>query len=225
MGKGQGARTTGFPSCCVTSFWAPGVFLPQKSTAVMLIVLIVCCCCPPLLSPPPPHHHHHTTLSLPQHTHTQVPGLEEEFGSDAAAYLAQLVGNGKRFTATVVRRERGLGAREKHPRKAADKLHVVLKGEGDDAKVDVAREMLLEGLARLPRLNKVKRREGEGACVSCMQRTYCTSHSNALACTCIHCVHSAVVPAAVVVATLSCLTHHATLSSPLCTLPVSPLPP
>lgn len=54
----------------------------------------------------------------------QVPGLGEDFGADAAAFLAQLAGNGKRFNATVVRRERGLGAREKHPRKAADKLHV-----------------------------------------------------------------------------------------------------
>lgn len=84
----------------------------------------------------------------------QVPGLEEDFGSDAAAFLAQLVGNGKRFSATVVKRERGGGAREKHPRKAADKLHVVLKADGDE-KLDVAREMLLEGLARLPRLHKV----------------------------------------------------------------------
>jgi hypothetical protein len=83
-----------------------------------------------------------------------VPGLEEDFGSDAAAFLAQLVGNGKRFSATVVKRERGGGAREKHPRKAADKLHVVLKADGDE-KLDVAREMLLEGLARLPRLHKV----------------------------------------------------------------------
>lgn len=33
-------------------------------------------------------------------------------------------------------------------------LQVVLKGEGDD-KLDVAREMLLEGLARLPRIHKV----------------------------------------------------------------------
>jgi hypothetical protein len=85
-----------------------------------------------------------------------VPGLDEDFGSDAAAFLAQLVGNGQRFNATVVRRERGLGAREKHPRKAADKLQVVLKGDGDD-KLDVAREMLLEGLARLPRIHKVGR--------------------------------------------------------------------
>ncbi len=83
-----------------------------------------------------------------------MPGLDEDFGSDAAAFLASLVGNGKRFTATVVKRERGLGAREKHPRKAADKLHVVLKADGDE-KLDVAREMLLEGLARLPRLHKV----------------------------------------------------------------------
>lgn len=54
----------------------------------------------------------------------QVPELNEDFGADAASFLAQLVGNGKRFVATVVRRERGLGAREKHPRKAADKLQV-----------------------------------------------------------------------------------------------------
>jgi hypothetical protein len=53
-----------------------------------------------------------------------VPELNEDFGADAASFLAQLVGNGKRFVATVVRRERGLGAREKHPRKAADKLQV-----------------------------------------------------------------------------------------------------
>lgn len=56
--------------------------------------------------------------------HPQVPELNEDFGADAASFLAQLVGNGKRFVATVVRRERGAGAREKHPRKAADKLQV-----------------------------------------------------------------------------------------------------
>lgn len=85
----------------------------------------------------------------------QVPALNEDFGADAAAYLAQLVGNGKRFTATVVRRERGLGAREKHPRKSADKLLVTLKSE--DGAADVIKEMLTAGTARLPKLHKVGR--------------------------------------------------------------------
>lgn len=84
-----------------------------------------------------------------------MPGLDEDFGADAAAFLAQLVGDGKRFAATTVRRERGLGAKERHPRKAADKLHLVLKGV-EDPKLDVAREMLLEGFARLPKLHKVR---------------------------------------------------------------------
>ncbi|KAF8068404.1 elongation factor G [Scenedesmus sp. PABB004] len=84
----------------------------------------------------------------------RVPGLDEEFGADAAATLAALVGGGRRFTATVVRRERGGGAREKHPRKAADKLFVSLVSE--DGEVDVAKEMLLAGMARLPKLHKVR---------------------------------------------------------------------
>lgn len=84
----------------------------------------------------------------------QVPTLDEEFGADAAGYLAQLVGGGKRFTATVVRRERGGGAKEKHPRKAADKLQVKLKS--DDGSVDVSKEMLLAGMARLPKIHKVR---------------------------------------------------------------------
>eukprot|EP00879_Flechtneria_rotunda_P013848 GHRR01014464.1.p1 GENE.GHRR01014464.1~~GHRR01014464.1.p1 ORF type:complete len:545 (+),score=253.02 GHRR01014464.1:424-2058(+) len=85
----------------------------------------------------------------------KVPTLDEESGTDAAAYLAQLVGSGKRFNATVVRRERGLGPKEKHPRKAADKLHLVLKEAGGEG-IDVAHEMLKAGLARLPKLHKVR---------------------------------------------------------------------
>jgi staphylococcal nuclease domain-containing protein 1 len=84
----------------------------------------------------------------------QVPTLEEEFGGEAAGYLAQLLGGGKRFKATVVRKERGGGAKEKHPRKAADKLMVTMVSE--DGSVDVAKEMLLAGLARLPKLHKVR---------------------------------------------------------------------
>jgi staphylococcal nuclease domain-containing protein 1 len=84
----------------------------------------------------------------------QVPTLDEEFGSEAAGYLAQLLGGGKRFKATVVRKERGGGAKEKHPRKAADKMMVTLVSE--DGTVDVVKEMLLAGLARLPKLHKVR---------------------------------------------------------------------
>lgn len=93
-----------------------------------------------------------STLCVPNSL-PQVPALDEEFGADAAGHLAQLVGGGKRFTATVVRRERGGGAKEKHPRKAADKLHVTLKSE--DGSVDVSKEMLLAGMARLPKIHKV----------------------------------------------------------------------
>jgi endonuclease YncB( thermonuclease family) len=113
-----------------------------------------------------------------------VPTLEQDFGADAAAFLAQLLGGGRTWSATVARRERGLGAKERHPRKAADKLHLVLRGAapasegggggGEGAKVDVAREMLLEGLARLPKAHKVRRwwRSGPGAagCVRVRQR-------------------------------------------------------
>jgi hypothetical protein len=44
---------------------------------------------------------------------------------------------------------------------------VVLKADGDE-KLDVAREMLLEGFARLPRLHKVG--GGEGLCSWCSGR-------------------------------------------------------
>lgn len=84
----------------------------------------------------------------------KIPTLAEEFGNEAAAYLAQLLGGGKRFKATVVRKERGGGAKEKHPRKAADKL--LLSMVSEDGSVDVAKEMLLAGLARLPKLHKVR---------------------------------------------------------------------
>jgi hypothetical protein len=39
------------------------------------------------------------------------------------------VGDGKRLAATVVRRERPQGPKDRHPARGADKLHVVLKGE------------------------------------------------------------------------------------------------
>jgi molybdopterin/thiamine biosynthesis adenylyltransferase len=55
-----------------------------------------------------------------------------------------------------VRRERGLGAKEKHPRKAADKVHVLLKEAGGEG-LEVAKEMLLAGMARLPKLHKVSK--------------------------------------------------------------------
>jgi hypothetical protein len=96
------------------------------------------------------------TPHTPSCCHTQVPTLDEEFGNEAAGYLAQLLGGGKRFKATVVRKERGGGAKEKHPRKAADKLLVSMVSE--DGTIDVAKEMLLAGLARLPKLHKASLR-------------------------------------------------------------------
>ena len=70
-----------------------------------------------------------------------MPGLDEEFGADAAAALASFVGGGKRLRATVVGRERaapGPGAR--HPARAGGKLLVVLKEEGAPRSVNA--EML-----------------------------------------------------------------------------------
>jgi hypothetical protein len=58
-----------------------------------------------------------------------VPGLDQEFGEEAASTLAALVGGGKRLRASVIGREKGVpGAR--HPGKAGGKLLVVLKEEG-----------------------------------------------------------------------------------------------
>jgi hypothetical protein len=74
---------------------------------------------------------------------------------DAAEYLSQLVGGGKKLQATVVGRERPTaGLKEKHPRKSQGKLLVNLQAEG--AELTVIQEMLSAGFARLPKLHKVR---------------------------------------------------------------------
>lgn len=70
----------------------------------------------------------------------QVAAPESEWGPDATAYLSQLVGGGKQLTAVVTSKERPQ-PREKHPRKAAGKLYVVLTESGGANSVNV--EMLL----------------------------------------------------------------------------------
>ena len=75
-----------------------------------------------------------------------MPALNEEFGADAAAALAALVGGGKRLRASVVAKERpapGPGAR--HPARAGGKLLVVLKEEGAERSVNA---QMLAGAAR-----------------------------------------------------------------------------
>jgi staphylococcal nuclease domain-containing protein 1 len=87
-------------------------------------------------------------LTLTQHTipppPPQIPALDEEFGEEAAATLAQLVGGGKRLKASVIGRERpAAGARDRHPARAGGKLVVVLKEEGAARSINA--EMLAGG--------------------------------------------------------------------------------
>jgi len=85
----------------------------------------------------------------------KVPDLDSEFGMDAAEHLSQLVGGGKKLQATVVGRERPTaGPKEKNPRKSQGKLLVNLQVEG--AELTVSQEMLSAGMARLPKLHKVR---------------------------------------------------------------------
>ncbi|KAI8465187.1 MAG: hypothetical protein J3K34DRAFT_473642 [Monoraphidium minutum] len=87
-----------------------------------------------------------------QLAYLRIPGLDEEFGQDAASTLAALVGGGKRLRASVIGCERG--ARERHPAKAAGKLIVVLKEEGAERSINA--EMLAAGMGRLPALRKLR---------------------------------------------------------------------
>lgn len=88
-----------------------------------------------------------------QLAYLRVPGLDQEFGEEAASTLAALVGGGKRLRASVIGREKGVpGAR--HPGKAGGKLLVVLKEEGAARSINA--EMLAAGMARLPSLRKLR---------------------------------------------------------------------
>lgn len=88
-----------------------------------------------------------------QLAYLRIPALDEEFGQDAAAALAQLVGSGKRLRASVIGRERPVGG-PKHPARAAGKMVVVLKEEGAERSINA--EMLAAGMARLPSLRKLR---------------------------------------------------------------------
>lgn len=78
----------------------------------------------------------------------RVPPPGSEFAHDSAAYLAQLVGEGRPLIATVASRERpATTGRDKHPHRAMPKLHLVLREPGAEASVN--EEMLRAGEGRL----------------------------------------------------------------------------
>ena len=91
----------------------------------------------------------------------QVPKLESDYGEDAARFLSQATGSGKRLTARIERKERqqpqqGRGGRD--PLASQSLLHVILFKEGSDAVGEsVNADILRAGLARLkvPRNAKV----------------------------------------------------------------------
>jgi len=87
----------------------------------------------------------------------QIPALDEEFGQDAAAALAQLVGSGKRLRASVIGRERPVGG-PKHPARAAGKMVVVLKEEGAERSINA--EMLAGACGAQVSLGGAPRVEG-----------------------------------------------------------------
>lgn len=80
----------------------------------------------------------------------QVPSLDADYGMDAAHFLSQATGGGKRMTASIERRERRQQARGRDPLGSQPLLHVVLSMEGKSAAADsVNADMLRAGLARV----------------------------------------------------------------------------
>ena len=100
-------------------------------------------------------------LHQARHVLLQVPKLESDYGEDAARFLSQATGSGKRLMARVERKERqqpqqGRGGRD--PLASQPLLHVILFKEGSDAVGEsVNADILRAGLARLkvPRNAKV----------------------------------------------------------------------
>lgn len=86
-----------------------------------------------------------------QLAYVKVPEPGTDYYNDATAYLAQLLGGGRPLTAYVVSKEKALPGM-KHIKYGRPKLHLTL-AEGE---TNIATEMLLAGLARLPKLRKVK---------------------------------------------------------------------
>lgn len=79
----------------------------------------------------------------------QVPGLDADYGLDAAQFLSQATGEGKRMTSSIERRERRQQQRGKDPLGSQPLLHVVLSKEGASAAESVNADMLRAGLARV----------------------------------------------------------------------------
>lgn len=79
----------------------------------------------------------------------QVPSLDADYGLDAAQFLSQATGGGKRMTASIERRERRQQARGKDPLGSQPLLQVVLSKDGAPAAESVNADMLKAGLARV----------------------------------------------------------------------------
>ncbi|KAL6757416.1 hypothetical protein V8C86DRAFT_2625605 [Haematococcus lacustris] len=85
----------------------------------------------------------------------KVPSAGVEYANEARALLTQLLGGGQPLTATVISKEKpGAKDNAKNPRWANNKLAVTLVEPNSQG--DVAVELLCAGLARLPKLTRVK---------------------------------------------------------------------
>ena len=78
----------------------------------------------------------------------QVPSLDAEYGVDAAHFLSQATGDGKRMTVSIERRERRQQTRG-NPLESQPLLHVVIAKEGAPAAESVNADLLRAGLARV----------------------------------------------------------------------------
>mmetsp|Transcript_6774 Transcript_6774/g.14968 ORF Transcript_6774/g.14968 Transcript_6774/m.14968 type:complete len:971 (+) Transcript_6774:79-2991(+) len=85
--------------------------------------------------------------------HVKVPEPTSDYAAEAKSVLAQLLSGGQRLLAHVSGREKP-GPKDKHPKYAHGKLTVTLVEA--DTGVNMAAEMLLAGMAQLPKLSKVR---------------------------------------------------------------------
>ncbi|GFR42157.1 hypothetical protein Agub_g3009 [Astrephomene gubernaculifera] len=85
--------------------------------------------------------------------HVVVPAPGSDWAADSRAVLSGLLGGGRQLLAHVVSRERA-DPKSRHPKGRNGKLTAVLVEP--DTNTNIAVEMLLAGVARLPKLNKVR---------------------------------------------------------------------
>ncbi|KAL6773756.1 TXC1 [Auxenochlorella protothecoides x Auxenochlorella symbiontica] len=78
----------------------------------------------------------------------KAPGLDDEYGVDAASMLAELVGSGAKLSAVVESRERVQAAGKQWAAQAAVKLHLTLRS-GAEGESSVNAKLVAAGLARL----------------------------------------------------------------------------